>query len=176
MILCRILILWLALALAACAAPPKPLPAPPPQEAPADLVMADLVVVEKQRRQLSLYHQGRLLRQYQGLQFGRQPRGHKQFEGDGRTPEGRYVIAARNPRSAYHLSLRISYPGPHDAAHAARHGRLPGGDIFIHGQPNGWPVGERVPGDWTDGCIALTNAEMEELWHGVPDGISIVIR
>lgn len=166
-----ILILWLSLVLAACAMPPKPLP--PAASSPE--VLADLVVVEKQHRVLSLFHQGRVLRQYEGLQLGGQPYGHKQFEGDGRTPEGRYVIDARNPYSGYHLSLRISYPGPQDVAHAARHGRPPGGDIFIHGQPNGWSAGERVPGDWTDGCIALANAEMEELWRLVPDGTPIAI-
>ena len=103
------------------------------------------------------------------------PSGHKHFEGDERTPEGRYLIDYRNPRSAYHLSLHISYPGADDRAYAAAHGRSPGGEIFIHGQPNALTEG-REPGDWTDGCIAVSNAEIEELWREVPDGTPIEIR
>ncbi|MFZ1744253.1 MAG: L,D-transpeptidase family protein [Pontixanthobacter sp.] len=136
---------------------------------------ADFVLVDKSDRTLTLFRGDRSLRSYSGIAFGDRPIGHKQFEGDERTPEGRYTIDTRNPDSAYHLSLRISYPNAQDRAFAAAQGREPGGDIFIHGQPNSLPVGI-IPGDWTDGCIAVSNAEIEELWKAVPDGTPIEIR
>lgn len=116
----------------------------------------------------------RARRTYRGIQLGDAPQGHKQFEGDERTPEGRYLIDYGNPRSAYHLSLHISYPNAADKAFAESRGKSPGGDIFIHGQPNGL-VGVRGMGDWTDGCIALSNPEIEELWTLVRDGTPIEI-
>lgn len=134
------------------------------------------VLVDKSDRVLVFYHDGQAVRAYRGIQFGDARFGHKQFEGDERTPEGRYTIDTRNPQSAFHLSLRISYPNAADRAFAHRRGRSPGGDIFIHGQPNGLRSDLRMRGDWTDGCIALTNAEIEELWAMVPDGTPIVIR
>jgi murein L,D-transpeptidase YafK len=85
------------------------------------------------------------------------------------------VIDTRNAASAYHLSLRISYPNAGDRAYAQAHGRSPGGDIFIHGQPNGLADG-RMTGDWTDGCIAVANSEIEELWRLIPDGTAIEVR
>lgn len=136
---------------------------------------ADFILVDKSDRTLTLFKDGEKLRTYSDIAFGDQPAGHKQFEGDERTPEGRYTIDARNPNSAYHLSLRVSYPNAQDRAFAAAQGREPGGDIFIHGQPNGLPVG-RLPGDWTDGCVAVSNAEIEELWDAVPNGTDIEIR
>lgn len=144
-----------------------------------DLEPADLVVVDKSDRTLTLMRAGQPIWTVTGLQYGDEPDGHKQFEGDERTPEGRYTIDFRNPRSAYHLSLHISYPEGADRAFAAGQGRSPGGDIFIHGQPNALPLadaGARVPGDWTDGCIAVSNAEIEALWRAVPDGTPIEIR
>ena len=137
---------------------------------------ADFLLVDKSDRILVAYSGGKAIRAYRGIQFGDAPLGHKRFEGDERTPEGRYYIDTRNPQSSYHLSLRISYPNRSDRAYAASYGRSPGGDIFIHGQPNGLPNDQRMRGDWTDGCIALTNAEIEELWRLVPDGTPIVIR
>lgn len=139
------------------------------------LPQADLVLVDKSERTLVLYAVGQPVRTYRGVQLGDAPEGHKRFQGDERTPEGRYTLDYRNPASAYHLSLHLSYPAPVDRAYAAGYGRSPGGDIFIHGQPNWLPMG-RLPGDWTDGCIALTNAEIEELWRLVPDGTPIEIR
>ena len=139
----------------------------------------DLVLVDKSDRTLTLYADGSPVRTFTGLQYGDAPQGHKQFEGDERTPEGRYTIDYRNPRSAYHLSLHISYPNARDRVFAQARGRSPGGDIFIHGQPNGLPMadaGMRVPGDWTDGCIALTNGEMDILWQAIADGTPIEIR
>ena len=138
------------------------------------LPRADFVRVEKSERTLVLYAAGKPVRTYRGIQLGDAPEGHKRFEGDERTPEGRYTIDARNPASAYHLSLHISYPDAADRAYASARGRSPGGEIFIHGQPNDWPAG-RVPGDWTDGCIALSNDEMEAVWRATPDGTVIDI-
>ncbi|MGY6552722.1 MAG: L,D-transpeptidase family protein [Erythrobacter sp.] len=191
----RVLGLLLALLLAACAGAPAQSPTPPasqrvtlPQgmaspdemerrssrsmpEVPARSV--DYLLVDKTRRLLVAYAGGEPVRIYRGLQLG-VPAGHKQFEGDRRTPEGLYTIDTRNPASRFHLSLRISYPNASDRAFAAQYGRSAGGDIFLHGQPNGFQG--RVPGDWTDGCIALSNEEIEELWRIVPDGTIIEIR
>ena len=139
------------------------------------LPQADLVVVDKSERTLVLYAVGKPIRAYSGLQLGDSPAGHKRFEGDERTPEGRYTIDTRNPGSAYHLSLHVSYPDADDRAYARSRGRSPGGEIFIHGQPNWLPAG-RLPGDWTDGCIALANGEISELWRLIPDGTPIEIR
>jgi murein L,D-transpeptidase YafK len=140
-----------------------------------DLPTADFVLVDKSDRVLTLFAEGRAFRRIAGIQLGDQPTGHKRFEGDERTPEGRYTIDYVNPDSSYWLSLHISYPNREDRAYAAARGRSPGGAIFIHGQPNWLPVG-RLPGDWTDGCIALSNAEIELLWQTVPDGTPIEIR
>ena len=121
------------------------------------------------------YAKGREVVRYTNIRFGDAPLGHKHFEGDERTPEGDYRISGRNPKSRYHLSLRISYPNAADRAYAAARGRSPGGDIFIHGQPNG-RSGPPIAHDWTDGCIALSNAEIRQLWDVVPDGTPITIR
>jgi murein L,D-transpeptidase YafK len=175
------------LALAACAAPPMEQARAPASQAPvlareASRIMpqtavtqVDYLIVDKSERLMVAYAGGQPVKAWRGLQFGDAPQGHKQFEGDERTPEGRYVIEGRNPGSAYHLSLKISYPNAADRAFAAQYGRSPGGQIFLHGQPNALPAG-RVPGDWTDGCIAFSNAEIEELWQIVPDGTVIEIR
>jgi len=153
--------------------------APPPQSTyvPPGLPPkpVDYVLIDKSDRTLTLYSGGMAVRAYGGLQLGGDPTGAKRFEGDQRTPEGHYTIDYRNPRSAYHLSLHISYPSLADREIAAAYGRSPGGEIFIHGQPNTLPSG-REPGDWTDGCIALSNAEIEELWREVRDGTPIDIR
>jgi murein L,D-transpeptidase YafK len=135
---------------------------------------ADFVRVDKSERTLTLFAAGRPVKIYRGLQLGDAPEGHKHFEGDERTPEGHYTIDTRNPASAYHLSLHIPYPNAADRAFATQRGRPPGGAIFIHGQPN-WLSAGRLPGDWTDGCIALSNEEIEELWRSVPDGTPIEI-
>lgn len=138
-------------------------------------VLADLVVVDKSDGTLTLFAKGKIIRAYAGLQFGDQPVGHKQFEGDERTPEGRYTIDYGNPHSAYHLSLHISYPNAADTQFAKAQGRSPGGLVFLHGQPNALPFG-RAPGNWTDGCIALSNAEIEQLWMTIPDRTPIQIN
>jgi murein L,D-transpeptidase YafK len=149
---------------------------PPVSVAPRPVeALADSILVDKSERTLTLFSHELPIKTYTGLQFGGAPLGPKHFESDDRTPEGLYTIDTRNPRSAYHLSLRISYPNAADSAYAATQGRSAGGDIFIHGQPNARASG-REAGDWTDGCIALSNAEIEELWRLVPDGTPIRIR
>lgn len=138
---------------------------------------ADLLVVKKSARRMLVYAHGALLRSYR-ISLGHNPQGPKGRQGDHRTPEGRYVIDRHNPNSAFHLSLHVSYPSAADAARAHAAGYSPGGEIMIHGTRNGlgWLARLRLPVDWTDGCIALTNAEMDELYPIVPDGTPIEIR
>ncbi len=138
-------------------------------------VKADKIVVDKSDRTLILYKGGAVIARYSNIRLGDAPAGHKQFEGDEKTPEGTYRISGRNPGSSYHRSLRISYPGRADIAYAKSKGKSPGGDIFIHGQPNRW-TGPTISRDWTDGCIALSDAEIDQLWRVVPDGIGITIQ
>ena len=140
------------------------------------LPQVDALVVHKAVRTLELFAGGELVGRITGIQLGPAPSGPKRFAGDGRTPEGRYVVDWGNDASAYHLSLHISYPSAADAAFAAAQGRSPGGAIFLHGQPNDWTGLGRVPGDWTAGCIALTDAQIEDLWQRVPDGTPILIE
>lgn len=160
--------------LAVLAIAPLAIPAEPATAQDASTEVA-LVRVEKGARRLTLLSaSGQPLRVYSGLQLGPSPTGPKHFAGDGRTPEGRYVIDRGNDASAYWLSLHISYPNAGDRAFAAAHGRSPGGAIFLHGQPNSIHSG-RIAGDWTAGCIALSNQEIEQLWSLVPDGTPIEI-
>ena len=135
------------------------------------------MVVNKSRRELLLLSGGNVLRSYR-ISLGFDPVGHKVKDGDGRTPEGRYAIDRRNPRSAYHLSLRISYPNEADRLRAGELGVDPGGDIMIHGLPNGVDAAERghPERDWTRGCIAVSDAEMEEIWSLVADGTAVEIN
>ena len=146
-------------------------------EALPDDITADRVVVEKSRRELVIYSGELLLKTYK-IALGNNPRGHKQEEGDSRTPEGQYVIDFRNLQSSYHLSLHISYPNEVDKTRAAKRGVSPGGDIFIHGlAPTfAWVGSMHIASDWTDGCIAVSNWEIEELWRVIPDGTPIEIR
>lgn len=135
----------------------------------------DRLLVDKSERVLIGYAKDREVVRYTNIRLGDAPVGHKRFEGDEKTPEGDYSISGRNPKSAYHLSLRISYPNAADRAYAKARGRSPGGDIFLHGQPNAW-IGPPIARDWTDGCIALSNAQIKQLWDAVPDGTPIKIR
>ncbi len=132
---------------------------------------ADRIVVNKSRREMLLLRGDSLLRTYR-VALGPEPAGHKVQEGDGRTPEGRYTIDWRNPRSQYHLSLHISYPSEADTRRAQELGVAPGGDIMIHGQKDGVPRET----DWTQGCIAVANEEMDEIWALVPDGTLVEIN
>jgi murein L,D-transpeptidase YafK len=137
---------------------------------------ADLVVVYKAKRELQLLHHGRVIRRY-AVALGRNPEGHKRMEGDGRTPEGVYQIDWRNPNSNFYRALHVSYPQERDLPSAARWGVSPGGLIMLHGLPNGFDrdyVGHPER-DWTNGCIALTNDEIDEIWSLVDDGTTIII-
>ncbi|CAM4016114.1 L,D-transpeptidase family protein [Palleronia rufa] len=130
------------------------------------------VLLYKGERKLLLLNGQTVLEQYDvGLGFA--PQGHKQFEGDGRTPEGNYLIDKRNPNSQYHLSVGISYPNPVDVARAAAMGKDPGGDIFIHGR--GPTYKKDAARDWTWGCIAVKDREIEEIYAMVTDGTPISI-
>ncbi len=129
------------------------------------------VVVFKQSRQLHLLHNNMVLRSYR-IDLGFAPNGHKQVEGDGKTPEGEYLIDRRNPNSEFHLSIGINYPNEQDIAVAKALGKSPGGDIFIHGRGNKFTQLRR---DWTWGCISVTDKEMEEIYAMVGDGTPISI-
>jgi murein L,D-transpeptidase YafK len=132
----------------------------------------DRVVVNKSRRELLLLSGEAVVRQYR-VALGREPVGHKEREGDGRTPEGRYTIDRRNPQSRYHLALHVSYPNAADCERARRARVDPGGDIMIHGLKSGVAHPET---DWTQGCIAVTDAEMDEIWALVRDGTAVEIN
>lgn len=149
--------------------------AEPPELAPVE-ERADAVLVLKSERRLVLQRGEAEIAAY-AIALGFEPEGHKQREGDGRTPEGRYVIDWRNADSAYHLSLHISYPSAEDRAVAQAAGKDPGGMIMIHGLPKGfaWLGGAQALRDWTAGCIAVTSDEIEEIWRLVPDGTPIEI-
>ena len=130
------------------------------------------VIVNKGDRVMHLMHHDKALRSYPiGLGFA--PEGHKSFEGDGRTPEGEYIIDRRNPNSEFHLSIGISYPNAQDRNFASSMGKTPGGDIFIHGRPSKYRKGGR---DWTAGCIAVSNAVIEELWRVTEVGTVVEVR
>jgi murein L,D-transpeptidase YafK len=129
------------------------------------------LVVFKARRSLHLFHNDTELRGYP-IQLGFAPEGHKQFQGDGKTPEGDYWISHRNPQSQFHLSIKISYPNDADRTYARALGRDPGGDIFIHGTPRR----HRNTPDWTAGCIAIGNRQMEEVYAMVDPGTMIFLR
>ena len=138
---------------------------------------ADRVVIEKAAHRMTLFDGDRAIRSYD-IALGHGGLARKTRQGDGRTPEGRYQIDSRNPQSHYHLALHISYPEARDVKAAAALGASPGGDIMIHGLPNGLgAIGSlHRSSDWTAGCIAVTDAEIEEIWRSVPDGTPVEIR
>jgi murein L,D-transpeptidase YafK len=138
---------------------------------------ADRIIVYKKVRTLQLMRQGRVIKTYK-IALGGDPVGPKTRQGDHRTPEGVYVIDSRNGHSKFHLALHISYPDAADRERARKLGVSPGGDIFIHGLPNGFGfIGavHRVR-DWTDGCIAVTDQQIEEIWKLVDNGTPVEIR
>ncbi len=137
-------------------------------------VTADRILVRKSARTLELYRDDVLLKRY-SISLGLQPVGAKHREGDRRTPEGRYRIDFRKADSGYHRALHISYPSRADRARAVRDGLAPGGAVMIHGMRNGFGWIGRMHRwfDWTHGCVAMTNAELDELWRAVPDGTPI---
>jgi murein L,D-transpeptidase YafK len=138
---------------------------------------ADLVVVEKSARRLTLFRGSSSLKSYR-VSLGRAPMGPKEQEGDQRTPEGTYTIDFHKPDSDYHLALHVSYPDERDIDRAAGQGVSPGSDIMIHGLPNGrgWVGAFHRRTDWTAGCIAVTDFEIEEIWRAVPDGTRVELR
>jgi len=141
------------------------------------LPIADSIVIEKKARRLTLYHQGRPLRSFL-VALGANPVGDKRIAGDRRTPEGLFSIDGKNDKSDFHLALHISYP---DSAHRARAealGASPGGDILIHGLRNGQGSSGAFHRtvDWTDGCIALTDPEIEGVWSAVSVGTPVQIK
>lgn len=140
----------------------------PPDLAPA-AERADAIRVYKAARRMDLLRDGKVLRSYR-VHLGGAPVGPKREQGDQRTPEGDYAISYRNAASRFHLSLRVSYPNADDSRQARARGVDPGGDIMIHG---GTPPGESR--DWTEGCVAVTNAEIEEIWRLVPTGTPVRI-
>ena len=137
---------------------------------------ADLVRVDKSDRRMELLADGVVLRTY-AIALGANPVGHKSQEGDERTPEGRYILDWRNPNSAFTRSIHISYPDEEDKQKARKAGVSPGGDIMIHGQAKGfgWWAWLFQMFDWTNGCIAVTDEEMKEIWDMVADGTPIEI-
>jgi murein L,D-transpeptidase YafK len=145
------------------------------QQPVARLAPADRVVVHKAERKLLLMHEGTVERSYP-VQLGLNPVGQKEREGDSRTPEGTYRLT-HNPRSDYYLSLKVSYPNEADLERARTHHWDPGGLIMIHGQPNVLKHAAEYyrTHDWTDGCIAVSNADMAEIWRLTRDGMPIDI-
>lgn len=138
---------------------------------------ADRVVVFKSQRVLVLLKDGQEFRRYK-IALGTSPVGPKTQLGDHKTPEGTYVIDSRNAASHFHRALHISYPNAADRERAAKLGVRPGGEIMIHGLPNGWgKIGEtHLLRDWTDGCIAVTNEEIDEIWRLVQNGTPVEIK
>ena len=142
----------------------------------AALPLADKVVVNKSERKLYLMNNGAPLRAFK-IALGLRPEGHKQFEGDFRTPEGSYRLTRRNPNSEYFLSIQVDYPNEQDVKRARKQGLRPGGAIMIHGQPN-TPKKSRdyyANVDWTEGCIAVSNSDMVEIWLMTPPDTPIEI-
>ncbi len=142
------------------------------------LATADEVIVDKSKRRLRLVKDGKVMREYR-VALGKDPVGHKFREGDQRTPEGDYVLDWRKHNSQYYKSIHVSYPNAVDRIRAQAAGYHPGGMIMIHGKPNHIQspavLAEYDRIDWTNGCIAVNNAEMDEIWHAVKDGTPIRI-
>jgi murein L,D-transpeptidase YafK len=151
--------------------PPVEVSVPPPPPLTGEV---ERIVIEKAARRMQLFQDGKPVRTYR-IALGFTPEGDKVRQGDGKTPEGQFTIDRRNGESAFHLSVGLDYPRPEDRAEAAKGGYSPGGDIFIHGQPNALPEGFKLKGDWTAGCIALTNSEMREVWAVTPIGTKVEI-
>ena len=138
---------------------------------------ADRVIVLKKERILRLESHGREIKTYK-VALGGDPIGAKTRQSDHKTPEGIYVLDFRNAHSKFYKAIHISYPSAHDRAAAREPGVSPGGDVFLHGLPNGYGfvgAAHRLK-DWTDGCIAVTNVEIDEIWAAVADGTPIEIR
>lgn len=138
--------------------------------------VADKILIEKSKRRLTLLKSNVPLKTY-NVALGRHPYGKKTEERDGKTPEGTYIIDRRKIKSSYHRALHISYPNASDVAQAKLKGLSPGGGIMIHGLPDllGFAGQFHTIRDWTLGCVAVTNREIEEIWRAVPDGTPVEI-
>lgn len=138
---------------------------------------ADKVIVLKSERTLELLDHNKVLKKYK-VALGGNPVGRKERQGDYKTPEGLYILDRRNEHSRFYRSLHISHPNSQDRLWAKKSGAAPGGDIMLHGLPNGngWIGNGHRLRDWTDGCVAVTNEEMDEIWRAVADGTPIEIR
>ena len=138
---------------------------------------ADKVLIEKKERRLTLLSKGEVIKTYR-VALGKNPVGPKERQGDNKTPEGVYIIDSRNGNSGFHLALHISYPNKRDVRRAKELGVSPGGNIMIHGLKNGFGLlgASHAEEDWTNGCIAVTNQEMEEIYKYVPNGTTVVIK
>lgn len=141
------------------------------------VALADSVVIEKKAHRLTLYHLGTPFKRFR-IALGGQPVGDKVSAGDRRTPEGIFAVEDRNDASDFHLALRLNYPDERHQARADSLGLTPGGDIMIHGLPTAQAMlgARHRQVDWTNGCVALTNAEIEELWRAVPIGTPVEIK
>jgi murein L,D-transpeptidase YafK len=149
----------------------------PLRNASAAISPVELVVVYKSQQLMQLLKGNEVVRSYQ-VALGRNPLGHKQKAGDCRTPEGTYCIDRHKKHSRFYKALHISYPNRQDLAAARNHDRSPGGDIMIHGLPKGFEdlADSHFMRNWTKGCIAVNNAEMDEIWQLIADGTPIVIK
>src|SRR5579864_6572574 len=165
---CKLILCWLGLIIAI---------APLSSARSTPEVKVDQIVIVKSRRTMTLMHHAQALKSYR-IALGAVPVGAKEKHGDHKTPEGDYVISGKNPHSQFHLALRISYPNTVDRERARKLGVAPGGDIMIHGlMPQYASLGSRHrETDWTDGCVAVSNAEIEEIWKLVPVGTPVKIR
>lgn len=171
--LARLLLVLAVVGLAVAILSQRP-PVPRPDLHPLSGAV-DRIVIEKAARRLTLIRDGKTLRSYP-VALGFAPEGDKVRQGDGKTPEGIFRIDRRNAQSRFHLSLGLDYPQAEDRARARQGGYDPGGDIMIHGQPNAMPAGMKAGGDWTAGCIALTNAQIREIWEVAPIGTLVEVR
>jgi murein L,D-transpeptidase YafK len=143
----------------------------------ADEDQVDQIIIHKSARTLSLMHKGKIIKTYK-VSLGPHAIGPKTQAGDGKTPEGHYTISARNEHSHYHRALKISYPNASDVKRAQKLGVSPGGDIMIHGLPNGkgWVGKQHLLHDWTIGCVALTDEEIDEVYSKVKVGTPVDIH
>ena len=142
-----------------------------------DIPKADKVLVDKSEKRLYLIKDGERFMSLP-VTFGGEPKGHKVQQGDQRTPEGHYTLEWKNSNSKFYKSIRVSYPNAEDRAKAERLGVDPGGDIMVHGQANGWQWASPLLQffSWTDGCVALSNKNMDKVWESVEPGTPIEIR
>lgn len=170
-ILCMMISELVMLAVLACGTTSAQSVTQPVAQPPAQPSI-DLVVVIKSERIMYLYADNLMIKSFP-VSLGKQPLGRKRRSGDQRTPEGAYILDWRNPDSLYHLSIHISYPNAHDRAWAQAHGVHAGSNIMIHGQPD--YDNKKRSGDWTNGCIAVSNQAMDYLWQRVREGTPIHI-